>query len=93
VFDYDFVIEDDYLSGDDCVRIPLQPASLEELDKLEKKLYETSCRVGQKRVAELLSYLFGKGECAACNAIFSVSEQIIDMASELPEEELFDNEP
>jgi hypothetical protein len=90
--EYDFDPYDDFEDDDDWVRIPLQPASPEEFDGLGKKLYETSCRYERKRAAELFSYLFGKGVCTNCNAIFSVSEQVFAIGTEIVLEEP-DDEP
>jgi hypothetical protein len=72
-----FTSKDDYALHPDAVRVPLQPVSPEEMGKIEGRLYEISCGAKQMKVAQLLTYLLGKGVCTECQTIFSVSEQII----------------
>lgn len=68
----------DSMYMDDTVakKIPLQPANPSALEGVAERLHRRALADGQTDVADKLTYVFGKAQCAECDAVFSVAEAI-----------------
>lgn len=57
----------------DVDRRDLRPASPAELDGIGRLMHDTAARDGQHRLADGITYLFGRAECPRCAAVFRVA--------------------
>ncbi|MEV5733385.1 hypothetical protein [Streptomyces sp. NPDC052292] len=65
-----------YMSETTARKMPLQPADTSALEGLAQRLHSRALADGQTDVAQKLTYVFGKAQCAECDEVFSVAEAI-----------------
>jgi hypothetical protein len=66
-----------YMKETRARKVPLQPQPSSALEGLARRLHARALADGQPDVAHKLTYVFGKAQCAQCDAIFSVAEAVI----------------
>ncbi|MFK0114180.1 hypothetical protein [Streptomyces sp. NPDC091217] len=69
-------IDSMYMRETAARKVPLQPANPSALEGLAHRLHSRALEDAQADVAHKLTYVFGKAQCAECDAIFSVAEAI-----------------
>ncbi|SOD25329.1 hypothetical protein SAMN05518800_1854 [Variovorax sp. YR752] len=71
-----FAASEEWVNRPSTLRIPLRPASEDDLHGVSALLYRQACAALQSSTADWLRYLFGFGICPACNRSFSVAGAI-----------------
>lgn len=66
-----------YMNNMDSKRIPLQAVPASALEGLAKRLHTRIRADGHPDVADKLTYVFGKAECAECGTGFRVDEAVV----------------
>ncbi|MFF6807537.1 hypothetical protein [Streptomyces sp. NPDC012616] len=57
-------------------KIPLQPADSSALEGLAQRLHSRALADNQADAAGKLTCIFGRAQCAACDAVFSVADAV-----------------
>ncbi|MGW1670654.1 hypothetical protein [Streptomyces sp. NPDC002324] len=65
-----------YMNETAAKKIPLQPADSSALKGLAQRLRSRALADNQADVAGKLTYLFGRAQCAECDAVFSVADAV-----------------
>lgn len=65
-----------YMNETGAMKIPLQPADFSALEGLARNLHSRALADGQTDVATKLTYIFGRAQCAECDAAFRVADAI-----------------
>ncbi|MGW2938088.1 hypothetical protein ACWDA7_41235 [Streptomyces sp. NPDC001156] len=66
-----------YMKPTAARKMPLQPQAPSALEGLARRLHARALADGQSDVAQRLTYVFGKAQCAECDVDFSVAEAVI----------------
>src|SRR5690606_13208993 len=65
-----------YMNESAAKKVPLRPADVSALEGPAQKLHSRALADHQIDVASKLTYVFGKAQCAECDAIFSVADAV-----------------
>lgn len=72
-----FAAAEHYISVEDTPRVPLVPATSEELNPLGSRLYGLAKRQKREVLAMHLLQLFGSAKCPACEKVFSIEKPLL----------------
>ncbi|MFF0431677.1 hypothetical protein ACFYU9_05535 [Streptomyces sp. NPDC004327] len=71
-----FCCTDDY-ALQEVEKSPLEPARVQQLEELTRRLLTRALADGQEGLAHGVRYLFGRAACPDCGTDFSVAERVV----------------
>ncbi|MGW0964065.1 hypothetical protein ACWD4K_34840 [Streptomyces gelaticus] len=71
-----FCCTDDY-ALQEVEKSPLEPARVQQLEELPRRLFTRALADGQEDLAHGVRYLFGRAACPDCGTDFSVAERVV----------------
>lgn len=67
-----------YMNEGTTGKVPLRPAEPSALEGVARRLHDRALADGHPDVATKLTFVFGRANCAECDAVFDVAEAVAD---------------